>query len=120
MPPAYNVPPEDLDGEMQAELDAEERQDEILAHAGIYDLPLRHEYRWKILVIIGAVLAVLGFLFWFAIGGLEWPSSFALPSAWGSALSIFLVVLGLGCLVAGIVFAFQDRGDDSSEMEPIR
>jgi len=119
VPPAYNVPPEALEGEMQAELDADEKQDEILANAGVYPLPFHTNVVVTILVIAGVVIAFLGFLFWLDIGGLQFPSSMALASDWGSGMAIFLVVLGILCILAGIIIAARYRRDPY-EMQPIR
>lgn len=101
------------------ELDADERQDEILANAGVYPLPARPGMVWKFLVVFGAIVAILGFLFWLRIGGLRLPDVSALPWALGSLMAIFLLALGLVCLVAGVVLGGRYHRDPY-EMRPIR
>jgi len=103
----------------QAELDADEAQDEILSKGGIYPMPFRRDLLSKILVIIGVPILVLGLLFWYQIGGLRFPNLSFVGAALMPLLSIFLAVLGLGCLVAGVALAVSGRRDPY-EMRPIR
>ena len=103
----------------QEELDADEEQDEILTRAGVEDFPLHRSFVWKFLVGFGLVVLITGFAFWTEIGGLRLPSFVFVPSAIGSLLAIFLVVLGLACLIAGIALYARQRRDPY-EMEPIR
>jgi len=114
-----SVPPDALEAELSAERDADERQDEILANAGQYDLPLRAGLRWKVLVVLGVIVTLLGFVFWLNIGGLRVPDVSSLPWALGSLMAMFLAVLGLICLIVGIVLGARYRRDPY-EMEPIR
>lgn len=104
---------------VNAELDADESQDEILAKAGVYDIPFDRPVLSKILVVIGVVILAFGLLFWYQINGLMWPSLSPLGPALMPLLAIFLSALGLGCLLAGIGFAIAYR-HDPYDMKPIR
>lgn len=107
------------DGIPSEELDADERQDEILVNAGVLERPSRPGMVWRFLVIFGIIVLVIGFVFWFEIGGLRFPDVTFLPWALGPLMAIFLFFLGLICLIAGIVLAARNRRDPY-EMRPIR
>jgi hypothetical protein len=104
---------------LQAEYDADERQDEILFKGGIYPLPFRRGLLWKILVVVGAVILFFGLLFWAQIGGLRFPNLSFIPAVLMPLMSIFLALLGLVCLLAGVVLGLLYRRDPY-EMQPIR
>jgi len=113
------VPVDSRDDLIQAEYDADERQDEILFKGGIYPMPLHRALAWKILVVVGAVMLLFGLLFWAQIGGLRFPNLSFLPSALMPLMSIFLALLGLFCVIGGVVMAAAYRRDPY-EMQPIR
>ncbi len=108
--------PEDL---YQAELDADETQDEILNKGGIYPLPFRQSVLWKVLLAIGVPILFLGLVFWYQISGFQFPSLSNFGAALMPLLAIFLVVLGAGCVIAGIAVAARSSRDPY-DMEPIR
>ena len=111
MPPAGVIPEEDLN--------MEEKEDEILVRAGVEDLPFPSALRWKILVVIGAVVTVLGFLLGVGIAGFRLPTVDFLGGALVLSLAIFLVILGLAVLIGGIVLFDRNRRDPY-DMKPIR
>jgi len=110
---------ESRDDMIRAEYDADEKQDEILFKAGVYEMPSRRSLVWKFLVIFGVVVLLLGLAFWAQIGGLRFPNLSFLPAALMPLMSIFLALLGLLCLIAGVVLGLAYRRDPY-EMRPIR
>lgn len=111
MPPAGVISDE--------ELDAEETQDEILARSGVYNLPHGSAIVWETLVVLGVVVMVLGFLFWYGIAGIHLPAVDFPGVALGLSLAVLLVILGVIALVAGIALYGRHRRDPY-EMKPIR
>lgn len=103
----------------EAELDADERQEEILAHTGIYNLPGSSGLRGKFLIVFGVVITILGAILWHKIGGISPPAIDLLGVELGLALAIFLALLGLGCLIDGILLVRRNRRD-FYEMKLIR
>ena len=110
---------ESRDDLVRAELNADEKQDEILFKAGLYEMPSQRALVWKFLIVFGAVTLFFGLWFWAQVGGLHVLAVPLVPGSIMSALAIFLILLALGCLVAGIAMALSYRRDPY-EMRPIR
>lgn len=111
MPPSGVIP--------ERELEAEEREDEILARAGVYALPLPSAMVWKFLIVFGVVVMILGFIFWGAVLGISLPAIDIPGVALGLSLAVFLVILGLVALICGIALFARNRRDPY-DMKPIR
>ena len=110
---------ESRDDMISAEYDADAKQDEILFKAGVYEMPSRRSLVWKFFVIFGVVVLLLGLVFWARIGGLRFPDLSFVPGALMPLMSIFLALLGLVCLIAGVALGMAYRRDPY-EMRPIR
>lgn len=107
-----------MSAEIEAELDADVEQDEILAKSGMYNVAPLPGTGGRFLVGIGIVMTLVGVLLELMVAGYVFPIPDSFPTPLGSALVLAVGIAGGVCLVAGLVRLAMDRRNPD-ELRPI-